>query len=169
MKCKALLWSIAAALLCATLAAFLPRSSVRQLGLTFVGFTNASGGPEALFWFTNRDDPKFSWHTTLNRRTETGWVEQAQTSESRYTPQGSQGKPLRGFEDLDLIGIPVINTNDHYRVVIEATEPLPFRQRIFILLAEWQASRRAGQPIKYSHDRYIFATGETVISQQPVR
>ena len=87
----------------------------RPMGLVFVGFTNTSEHAEAVFWFTNRTSPDFSWHVSkMSRRDPAGWVEEpswTNAGPSIYTPRSSSGSPLPGYEDLDLIGLPIWTTN----------------------------------------------------------
>src|SRR5436190_1083971 len=94
----------------------------RPKGLAFVGFTNTSERTEALFWFTNSAATDFTWSVLkMSRRDPTGWVEEPPWTNggpSRYTPSSSSGFALPGYEDLDLVGLPVWTTNVPVQVVL---------------------------------------------------
>ena len=166
MNKKALLLVLAAATFCFALLFTFPPWAKRPIALAFAGFTNTDRGYEALFWFTNRANPDFFWRTTLSRLTPTGWVEQPQVSESRYTPRAASGKPLPGYSDIDLIGISVASTNQDLLALVEASEPVGLRRRLQIWWAEFRESRRTRTKVKYSHVQSIFATGQVVIAAQ---
>src|SRR4030095_14606736 len=112
----------AVAVMCMVIVLTPGHSKRRPMGLAFVGFTNTLGRTEALFWFTNSAETNFSWYVSkMSRRDPTGWVEEppwTNAGSSRYTPMSSSGVALPGYEDLDLVGLPVWTTNVPVRVVI---------------------------------------------------
>jgi hypothetical protein len=142
-------------------------SGKRRMGLAFVGFTNTQGRTEALFWFTNSADPHFSWHVSrMSRRDPTGWVEEPQWTNagpSRHTPMSAAGWALPGYEDLDLVGLPVWTTNVPVRVVVEYPERERWRRRFQIWMQEQKDSARTGTKVVYSRDRRVELTGETIV------
>jgi hypothetical protein len=143
------------------------RGGKRPMGLAFVGFTNTEGRTEALFWFTNSADPHFSWHVLkMSRREPTGWVEEPQWTNagpSRYTPSSPAGLPLPGYEDLDLVGLPVWTTNAPVQVVVGYQEREKWRRRFEIWMQERKDSSRTGTKVVYSRYRDVQLTGETMV------
>jgi hypothetical protein len=139
----------------------------RPVGLAFVGFTNNSERNEAVFWFTNSAATNFSWFVEkMSRRDLTGWVEEPRWTNagpSRYTPKSASGVALAGYEDLDLVGLPVWTTNAPVRVVIgyfgqEQAERGPVNW-----IRKIGDSFVAGAKVTNSNLRQLQVTGETII------
>lgn len=141
--------------------------SPRPMGLGFVGFTNNADQTEALFWFTNRASPDFTFSVLETRRKEGNeWVlEPTRTtgSASVYMRTSSSGTLINGIGDLDLIGVGVPTTNVPVRVVLQCNEPeTPGRSRQLWLRERWQ-SIVSGKNVSYSRTRTSEVVGETEV------
>jgi len=143
------------------------QSAPRPMGLAFVCFTNTSERTEAMFWFTNSAAPSFSWFLEkMSRREPTGWVEERRwtnTGPSIYTPRSASGVALAGYEDIDLVGLPVWTTSAPVRVVIVCSEQEQANRGLANLIRKIRDSFGAGAKVANSPLRQFHVTGETII------
>ena len=141
--------------------------SPRPMGLRFTGFTNKADRTEALFWFTNRASPDFTFSVLETRRKEGNeWVlEPTWTtgSASVYARTSSSGTLVNGIGDLDLIGVRVPTTNVPVRVVLECNEPETQGRSRQLWLRERLQSILGVKNVTYSRTRTSEVVGETEV------
>lgn len=156
MKIK---WTLAAAillLLCIFFITALRSTPERHLPatLTFAGFTNAPGGTEALFWFTNLHrgylelDHGWSSELDVSRWTSSGWADEGRVMPSQYSSPAYGGR--------ELIGVPVKTTNVPLRVTLHYQE---LNNRIERIRTRWYEIR---DKTEYSREHEHWVNGETV-------
>ena len=142
-------------------------SAPRAKGLAFVGFTNTSERTEAMFWFTNSAATNFAWFVEkMSRREPTGWVEEPRWTNagpSIYTPRSASGVALAGYEDIDLVGLPVWTTSAPVRIEIAYLEREQAKRGLANSIRRIGDTFGTGAKVTNSPLRQFQVTGETII------
>lgn len=113
-----------------------------NLVVTFLGFTNSIGGPQAIFYFTN--GTLLSQHfqvTSLDYMTQDGWESAAETLRNRLVGSLNSGMGYSWPVDVD-------NTNTAWRVRISVVERATGVDGLVDRGKEYVYEIRKGRPLR---------------------
>jgi hypothetical protein len=136
----------------------------RPVALAFIGFTNIGERTEARFWFSNRNEPDFHWRLlTRHEWSATGWVEVPR--DPAGLDFGQSYGPASGLPDVDIVGVPIEQTNVPMRATLEYWQQASVRRRRQIWWAEFRANWGSTNPVKFSRQETRQVTGQTMMAE----